>query len=206
MLTHPHRPLDMTPTLPPSPPSSLLILPHLCCLQSLCYRGGLKIYLITPHTLYCLPCLRLCSALLTCLQYCPHHSLHFHTPAAHNPYAPAGPSRYTCYATLSHPPITILMLLKYPPDMPPTLLPHRPNPQFHLRSLRSCNAVKMRLQCRPTISALTTPYTSTPLHHFLCCLKYLRSHGTVKICLQHLPQPPLGLILSPPLTILTLRY
>ncbi|MBW0555500.1 hypothetical protein O181_095215 [Austropuccinia psidii MF-1] len=188
------------------------MLPHLHCLQSLCYRGGLKIYLITPHPLCCLPCLSSRSALLTCLQYCPHHSLCFHTPATDNPYAPAGHSRYTCYAslkppyTLSNPPITILTILQYPPGMPPTLLPHWPNPQFHLWSLHSCNILKMRLKCRPAISALTTPYTSAPLRHLLCHLKSLRSHGALKICLQRLPQPPLHLILSPPLTILMLRY
>ncbi|MBW0513235.1 hypothetical protein O181_052950 [Austropuccinia psidii MF-1] len=86
------------------------------------------------------------------------------------------------------------------------LLPHQPNPQRHLPSLHSCNALKMRLQCRHPISALTNPYTSAPLPHLLCCLQSLCSRGTVKICLQHCPQSPLCLILSPPLTILMLRY
>ncbi|MBW0479723.1 hypothetical protein O181_019438 [Austropuccinia psidii MF-1] len=47
--------------------------------------------------------------------------------------------------------------------MPPMLLPHWPNPQRHLPSLCSCNALKMRIQCHFPISALTTPYASTPL-------------------------------------------
>ncbi|MBW0568112.1 hypothetical protein O181_107827 [Austropuccinia psidii MF-1] len=86
------------------------------------------------------------------------------------------------------------------------LLPHRPNPQQHLPFLRSCNALKMRLQFHHPISALTTPYTSAPLPHLLCCLQSLCSHGTLKICLQCCPQSSLCLILSLPLTILMLRY
>ncbi|MBW0476770.1 hypothetical protein O181_016485 [Austropuccinia psidii MF-1] len=119
----------------------------------------------------------------------PHQSLGFHTPAAHNPYAPAAPSRYTSYATLNPPyassslPITILILSQCPPKMPLTLLPHQPNPQRHLPSLCSCHALKMILQC-PPISALTTPYAFPPLPHLLCRLQSLCSRGALKICLQ----------------------
>ncbi|MBW0538048.1 hypothetical protein O181_077763 [Austropuccinia psidii MF-1] len=71
----------------------------------------------------------------------PHHSLRFHTSAMYNPYAPAAHSRYTSYTTLnppyysSFPPLTMLILAWCTPDMPPTL---------------------------PPISALITPYASTP--------------------------------------------
>ncbi|MBW0514571.1 hypothetical protein O181_054286 [Austropuccinia psidii MF-1] len=58
----------------------------------------------------------------------------------------------------------------------------------------------------PPISALTTPYASAPLPYLLRHLPSLCSCGTLKICLQRHPQPPLCLILSPLLTILTLRY
>ncbi|MBW0561283.1 hypothetical protein O181_100998 [Austropuccinia psidii MF-1] len=49
----------------------------------------------------------------------------------------------------------------------------------------------------PPISALTTPYASAPPPYLLCALK---------ICLRRHAQPPLSLILFPPLTILMFRY
>ncbi|MBW0471002.1 hypothetical protein O181_010717 [Austropuccinia psidii MF-1] len=58
----------------------------------------------------------------------------------------------------------------------------------------------------PPISTLTTPYASAPPPYLLCRLPSSRSHGALKICPRHHPQPPLCLILSPLLTILTLRY
>ncbi|MBW0506834.1 hypothetical protein O181_046549 [Austropuccinia psidii MF-1] len=56
---------------------------------------------------------------------------------------------------------TSTLLMPYPPRllpslcswcplvMPSMLLPHWPNPQCHLPSLFSCNALKLRLQCHP---------------------------------------------------------
>ncbi|MBW0478893.1 hypothetical protein O181_018608 [Austropuccinia psidii MF-1] len=100
------------------------------------------------------------------------------------------PSRYTSYTALnpcyasSSLPITILMLSQFPPDMPLMLLPHQPNPQHHLPSLRSCNTLNMRLQFSP-ISALTTASSSLPL------------------TILTLPQRPQDMPLMPPLTPLT---
>ncbi|MBW0468797.1 hypothetical protein O181_008512 [Austropuccinia psidii MF-1] len=81
----------------------------------------------------------------------PHQSLHSCTPTAYNPYTHVEPSRYASNASLnppytfSHPPLTTLVLLECPPDIPLTLLPHRPNPQHRLPSLGSCSTLKMRL-------------------------------------------------------------
>ncbi|MBW0476586.1 hypothetical protein O181_016301 [Austropuccinia psidii MF-1] len=58
----------------------------------------------------------------------PHHSLRFHTPTAYHPYAHIVPSQHTPNAAL-----TLALSLCY------------------------CSALKMRLQCCPPISALTTP-------------------------------------------------
>ncbi|MBW0466299.1 hypothetical protein O181_006014 [Austropuccinia psidii MF-1] len=67
----------------------------------------------------------------------PHHSLRFHTPTAHNPYAPAAPSRYTSYAALSHP----------------------PHPLHQLPSLRSCSFLLKCLQrCSHTGLILNATY------------------------------------------------
>ncbi|MBW0494524.1 hypothetical protein O181_034239 [Austropuccinia psidii MF-1] len=99
-------------------------------------------------------------------------------------------------STLLTPPTTclILTLSQFPPNMPLTLLPHRPNPQCHLPSLCSCNTLKMRLQC-PPISSLATPYTSAPLPHLLCRLQSLHSSP------QHmLPMPPLTPLIPNPLS------
>ncbi|MBW0558269.1 hypothetical protein O181_097984 [Austropuccinia psidii MF-1] len=108
----------------------------------------------------------------------PHHSLRFHTPATHHTYTPCPPNipptlppisaLITPYAstpppllrrpqpslclhppTLSSLPITILMLLQCPPNMPPMLLPHQPNPQRHLPSLHSQNETTIPLHLRP---------------------------------------------------------
>ncbi|MBW0547035.1 hypothetical protein O181_086750 [Austropuccinia psidii MF-1] len=45
--------------------------------------------------------------------------------------------------------LTILTLAPCHADMPPTPPSHWPNPQCQLSSLRSCSALKMRLQCFP---------------------------------------------------------
>ncbi|MBW0550991.1 hypothetical protein O181_090706 [Austropuccinia psidii MF-1] len=58
----------------------------------------------------------------------------------------------------------------------------------------------------PPISALTIPYASAPLVYLLRCFQFLSFCSALKICLRYHPQPPLHLILSPLLTILTLRY
>ncbi|MBW0490102.1 hypothetical protein O181_029817 [Austropuccinia psidii MF-1] len=50
------------------------------------------------------------------------------------------------------------------------------------------------------------PMRPSPPPNPICHLPSLCSHGALKICLPHHPQPPLCLILSPPLTILMLRY
>ncbi|MBW0482163.1 hypothetical protein O181_021878 [Austropuccinia psidii MF-1] len=96
--------------MPLTLPSSLLMLPHPRCPQSIRSCSALKIYLLC----------------------CPQPSLCLLPP------------------TSSSLPITILMLLQFPPNMPLMLLPHRPKPQFHLPSLHSCNALTMILKRPPS--------------------------------------------------------
>ncbi|MBW0511179.1 hypothetical protein O181_050894 [Austropuccinia psidii MF-1] len=104
----------------------------------------------------------------------PHHSLCFHTSAAHNPYAPTAPSRYTSYAALN----------------PPYAFSHLPNPLFHLTSLRSCSVLLTCLQfCPPYL-----PSSLLMLPHPLCS-QSIHSCGTLKIYLLRCPQPSLRLIL-----------
>ncbi|MBW0534705.1 hypothetical protein O181_074420 [Austropuccinia psidii MF-1] len=106
----------MTPTLPPH--------------HSLRSRGDLKIYLL------CLPQPSFSSPPLTMLMlaWCPpnmppllphispHHSLCFHTPATHNPYAPVAPS------TLLMPSTTCLILFaNYHPYTLVVSSPHASN-------------------------------------------------------------------------------
>ncbi|MBW0554833.1 hypothetical protein O181_094548 [Austropuccinia psidii MF-1] len=88
------------------------------------------------------------------------------------------------------PPPTLLMLLQGPPDLPPMLLPHQSNPECHLPSSCSCNALKMRLQI-PPISALT-PASSSLLLTIL----------TLPRCPQDMPpMPPLTPLTPNPLSI-----
>ncbi|MBW0592497.1 hypothetical protein O181_132212, partial [Austropuccinia psidii MF-1] len=168
-----------------------------------------------------------CSALLTCLQRsvpslplwmlaqhasdAPYHlyacgvSSRHAFDAVYHPYACIVPTqhasntayhRYACSAL----PTCLQRWLpslcsQFPPDMPLTPPSHWPNPQGCLGSLCSCSPLKIRLQHLPP----SLPY-------FLCHFPSLHSRGAIKICLRCHSQPPLRLILSPPLTILTLRY
>ncbi|MBW0525494.1 hypothetical protein O181_065209 [Austropuccinia psidii MF-1] len=138
MLTCPHCPLDVTPTLPPI--SSL----------------------ITPYASTPPPLLR--------------------RPQDIPPLPPS--------TLLTPSPIhLILTLLQFPPDMPPMLLPHQPNPQCHLSSLCSCNALKMRLQ----FSAYLRP------HHSLCFCTPASSSLLLTILTlpRHLQDMPLMPLLAP---------
>ncbi|MBW0528220.1 hypothetical protein O181_067935 [Austropuccinia psidii MF-1] len=112
-------------------------------------------------------------------------------------------------------PLTILMLVECFPYMPPMLL------TILTLALPSRHASNAAYHSYTRSAPLTPPHTGLILkaaydpcapqaphfrphhpHHF----PSLRSHGALKICLQRNPQPPLCLILSPPLTILMLRY
>ncbi|MBW0517196.1 hypothetical protein O181_056911 [Austropuccinia psidii MF-1] len=52
----------------------------------------------------------------------------------------------------------------------------------------------MRLRNCPPISALTTPYASTPPPHILLGLQSLRYCGSLKLCLRRHPHPHLCLL------------
>ncbi|MBW0513234.1 hypothetical protein O181_052949 [Austropuccinia psidii MF-1] len=110
MLTRRHCPLDVTPTVPPhlrphhslrfhTPPLTILTLPQ----HPQDIPPTPPSTLLRPHPLHCFLCLHSHSALPTFftmvpLHLCPHQSLCFRTP-----------------------PLKILMLLRHPQDMPPTL-------------------------------------------------------------------------------------
>ncbi|MBW0517290.1 hypothetical protein O181_057005 [Austropuccinia psidii MF-1] len=77
-----------------------------------------------------------------------------------------------------------------------TLIPHKGKSCINRGQLTSrCTA--------PPQDETTTPPLTLPHPHLF---PFLCSRGALKICLRHNPQPPLCLILSLPLTILTLRY
>ncbi|MBW0494966.1 hypothetical protein O181_034681 [Austropuccinia psidii MF-1] len=106
------------------------------------------------------------------------------------------PSRYAT-ATALNPPYAFSNpskpLCQLPSLRSHSVLPHQHNPQSHPPSLRSQDETTMPPHLHPHHSLrLRTPAAYNP-----CALK---------ICLQHCSQPPLRLILSPPLTILTLRH
>ncbi|MBW0592029.1 hypothetical protein O181_131744 [Austropuccinia psidii MF-1] len=69
MLTCPHRPPDVTP---PLPPISTLTTPYAPTVPS---RDTSNASHNPPTALHRLPCLHLCSALLTCLQCFPQRCL-----------------------------------------------------------------------------------------------------------------------------------
>ncbi|MBW0460901.1 hypothetical protein O181_000616 [Austropuccinia psidii MF-1] len=97
----------------------------------------------------------------------------------------------------SHLLITILTLSQCPPNIPPTLLLHRPNPQCHLPSLHSCNALKMRLQCRPHLCP----------HHSLLFHNPASSSVRLKILTDMPPTWPSTLLIpSPTHLILSANY
>ncbi|MBW0467094.1 hypothetical protein O181_006809 [Austropuccinia psidii MF-1] len=118
-------------TAPPSPPSSLLTLPHPCRLQSLCSRGALKIYLL----------------------HHPQPSLCLILSAVYHAYACVVPSQHASDAappSLPAPlPLTIPMLLlphqDVPWTLPSTLL--APSPTRQLPSLCSCSVLLTCLRC-----------------------------------------------------------
>ncbi|MBW0494879.1 hypothetical protein O181_034594 [Austropuccinia psidii MF-1] len=97
----------------------------------------------------CLQSLRSYGALKICLQCHPQHSLRLPPPAKYS-----------------------LPLFQCPPNMPTILLPHQPNPQRHIPSLRLFSSLKMRLQFCPHLCPLhsclsfSATYNSyTPVAH-----------------------------------------
>ncbi|MBW0464526.1 hypothetical protein O181_004241 [Austropuccinia psidii MF-1] len=79
----------------------------------------------------------------------------------------------------------------------PTFLQHCPHTGLILNTAYHPYAPpfpQVETKMSPPISALTTPYASTPPPHLLHRLQSLCSPGTLKICLQCCPQPPLCLL------------
>ncbi|MBW0493514.1 hypothetical protein O181_033229 [Austropuccinia psidii MF-1] len=92
--------------------------------------------------------------------------------------------------TSTPPPLTILMLLRRPKDIPP-MLPSTlvtPHPLCRLPCLPSHSALPPFLQCRPSISAPTNPYASAPQPLTIL---------TIMQCPQDIPLKPLSTLLTP---------
>ncbi|MBW0542542.1 hypothetical protein O181_082257 [Austropuccinia psidii MF-1] len=227
MLTHLHSPLDVTPTLPPH--HSLHF--HTCAAYNPYTPASPSTLLMPPHTRLILFTNYHPYALAVSSQHAfnaaphlhHHHSLHIHTPrrsrgalkiyllccllfanyhpyalaassqhasTTHHTYTPVAPSRYTSYTTLNPPyassslPITILMILQCPPNMPPTLppistlitpyasppplLPQRPQPSLCLLPPTSSSlpiTILMLLKCPPNMPPTLLPHQLNPQHH-----------------------------------------
>ncbi|MBW0539443.1 hypothetical protein O181_079158 [Austropuccinia psidii MF-1] len=68
-----------------------------------------------------------------------------------------------------------------------------PNPLQHLACLRPCTPLQMRLQHCPHLCPHHSLCFCTP-PHLLLGLQSLSSCGTLNLCLQCLPRPPLHLL------------
>ncbi|MBW0583600.1 hypothetical protein O181_123315 [Austropuccinia psidii MF-1] len=71
-----------------------------------------------------------------------------------------------------------------PPNMPPMLPSHWPNPQGFLLSLRSCSPLKMRLRCHPP-----TPTLSSPLLPILTLPRRPQDMPPMPPSTPHMPNP-----------------
>ncbi|MBW0580958.1 hypothetical protein O181_120673 [Austropuccinia psidii MF-1] len=225
MHTRPHPPPDDTPTLPPISTVTTPYNPYALAGPSIYASEATLTPVMPPRTRH-LPSLHSWSAFLTCLQrLLP--SLRLYSPR------PTCLQRCLPSLCLQCPPdmplmlLTILMLNSLPSLRSWSASDTTYHPYAHIvlaqhasdtcgvPSQHASDAADHPYACippqdetitPPPISALTTPYASTPPPYLLRHFPSLCSRGALKICLRCQPQPPLPLIFSPLLTILMLRY